>query len=169
MPEPDFPDFELVPDEALNLTPDEEAALYIDPEDAAAVAPDDTLPLGRTIYIDWDGREVRDTQWVAGVDAVVQVLQCALNTIRGTSLILPDWFGRSGEYLLGQVDGVEPRSLHETDIRDTLLAAHDRVTDVSNFRWIEDADAPGEAIDFQADVEIDGQVTTLVGGSLDVR
>lgn len=169
MPEADFPDFELVPDEALALTPDEEAALLADPEDAALTTPDTTLPLGRTVFMDWDAGQLRATEWVSGVDAVVWILQCALNTARGALPILPDSFGRSGEYLLGGADGPEARALHETDIRDTLLSAHERVTDVTGFRWIVDPDVPGERIDFEADVEIDGQVVTLVGGSLDVR
>lgn len=161
-PEPDFPDFQLIPDEALNLSPDDEAATFEDPDDAVPEpAESERAPFGRSVYIDWDAGVSYSSQWVSGPDAVVQVLQCALNTVRGTSLLLPDWFGRSGEHLAGRTDSADRRALHEADIRDTLLSAHERVTDVPAFRW--QRDASEEWIFFEADVEIDGEVRTLVG------
>jgi hypothetical protein len=161
-----FSDFELIPDDALNLTPEEEASAYVDP-DAFVPAVDEEagIPFGRTIWMDWDRSQLREDFWVAGVDSVVQVCQLALNVVRGTSLILPDWFGRSNpKDLEGEVDSTELRVLHATDIRDTLLGCHDRVTDVRDFRWTYD---PSETvIGFEADVEIDGEVATLVGGTV---
>lgn len=163
LPEIDFDDFELIPDEALNLTPEQEAAAYEYPD---GLVPDDpgAEPFGRTVYMDWSSG-VMTGLWVSGVDAVVQVCQVALNTVRGTSPILPDHFGLSAPSpVTGNIDSNERRVLHQTDIRDTLLSCHDRVTDVSGFRWTTDADIG--AADFEANVEIDGTVTTLVGGTI---
>lgn len=163
MPEIDFDDFELVPDAALNLTPEEEADAYEYPE-ALVAEEDEALPFGRTVYMDWEAERMTGI-WVSGVDAVVQVAQVALNTVRGTSPILPDWFGLSAPSpMLGNVDTNERRVLHQTDIRDTLLSCHDRITDMARFKWTRDRD-DGFA-DYEAEIEIDGEVTTLVGGTI---
>lgn len=160
-----FTDFELIPDEALNLTPEEEASAFEAPDSSFTDAPDDALPFGRTVWMDWDRGELNPDQWVSGADAAVQVMQVALNVVRGTCPLLPDWFGVSGQSpLVGNVDTNEARVLHSTDARDTLLSAHERVTDVSGFAW-ERSDT-GDVIGFNADVEIDGEVTTLVGGAI---
>jgi hypothetical protein len=164
VPETDFDSFELIPDEALSLTPEEEAAAYEYPDGLVADDAASASPFGRTVYMDWDAG-VMTGVWVSGVDSVVQVMQTALNTVRGTSPILPPWFGRSGpDPVLGQVDDAERRILHQTDIRDTLLSCHDRVTDVTKFEWLVDND--DGTVDFIAEVEIDGEVTTLVGGTI---
>lgn len=161
----DFPDFELIPDLALNLSPDQEAALYVDPDDLPMDVDEVARePLGRTVWMDWGSGRLYQDRWVSGPDAVVMVAQVALNVVRGANPLFPDWFGRSPDALIGQVDSSERRLLHQTDIRDTLLSCHERVTDVSGFRWA--TDPTGSVIDFEADVEIDGEVTVLVGGSV---
>src|SRR3954468_15463013 len=104
MAETDFTDFELIPDEALNLTPEEQADAYEYPDGLAADDEEQTLPFGRTGYMDWSTGRMTGI-WVSGVASVVQVCQGALNTVRGTSPILPDWFGLSGPSpVLGNVD-----------------------------------------------------------------
>jgi hypothetical protein len=169
MPEPGFPSFQLTPDDTDFLSPDEELTQMLDltdveADDAAILAAGDdaTQPFGRSFYLDFENNRAND-QWVQDVQSLVMVAQVALNTVRGTSPILPDWFGRSGpDPMLGRVDSAEVRALAAADIRDTLLACHERISDVTNFVWAYDPD--GDVIAFEADVEVDGEETARVGG-----
>lgn len=165
MPENDFPDFQLIPDTGPDLTPADEAALFTDPDDVAPTFSDnpEVFPYGRTIWMDWSTGQLNQNQWVSGPDAAVQVAQVALNTVRGTSILLPPSFGRDEpKGMLGEVDSTFVRVLHSSDIRDTLLSCHERITAVNDFRWTYDPDQT--CIGFEADVEMDGDVITLVGG-----
>lgn len=168
MPETDFADFQLIPDAAPTLTPEQEAALYADPDAIqlpVADDQDDASPVGRSMWIDWDGGAARGDRWVDGVDAVVQVARCALAVTRGYNPLFPEWFGRSSvDAILGAVDDVERRAVHQADVRDTLLSCHERITGVTGFEWIYDESSTG--IDLYADVEIDGQVTVRIGGAV---
>lgn len=166
MPETDFTDFELLPDDAAQLTPTEELAFLVDPDDLPLVPTDDEegLPFGRTVWMDFDSGVLVEDRWVDGANSVVMIAQMALRTIRGSSPYLPDWFGRNGpDPHLGHVDNAELRAIHQADIHETLMTCHDRITDVDNFRWT--YDVHDTIIEFAADVEIDGEdVITLVAG-----
>jgi hypothetical protein len=160
-------DLEFLPDEADELSPEDEmAALEAlgDPDDLPLPPADedeDTLPFGRTVFMDFDTKTVYPDRWVRGADSVVQVLQMALHSTRGEHLVFPDWFGRTApDELLGYVDETERRALYAADIKETLIAAHERVTDVTDITWT--VDSNGTAIDFEATVEIDGIESIVV-------
>jgi len=154
-----FEDLEFLPDEADELSPEDEAAAFSDPDDIplppTTEEDDETLPFGRTVFMDFENKIIYPDRWITGADAVVQILQMALHSTRGAHLVFPDWFGRTApDELLGYVDETERRALYAADIKETLIAAHERVTDVTDIVWT--VDESGTAIDFEATVEIDG-------------
>lgn len=161
----EFPDFELIPAEADELSPDEELANLTNPDDVADLdTVDDTMPIGTNWLLD------TDTGWfggaplvVTGVDSVVQVAQVALRTPRGQHVIFDDEFGMDHpEALIGHVDEAERRALYMRDISETLLACHDRITGVGGFDFLHDED--DEIAFVNLTIEIDGEEETRLEG-----
>lgn len=148
----EFPAFELIPAEPAAATPDEELAeLDIEVDDSA-----DPAPIGYSWQLDFDtGQFARTPLIVRGEDAVVMVAQVALRTRRGMHPIFDDDFGMEDpDSMLGFVDEAERRATYVRDTTETLLACHERITDVSDFTFLRDADDEIAYVDLT--IEIDG-------------
>lgn len=157
----EFPDFELVPSEAEDLSPDDELADLVDPGVIPDVADDETMPIGRSWWRDYSTELTGFSQLTEGVQSVVMVASVALRTQRGTSIIFDDDFGMSHpESMIGQVDDPEIRSHYIRDVTETLLSCHDRITAVSNINF--DYDNDEEVGYLSVDIEIDGEETATL-------
>lgn len=161
-----FPDFELLPPSADALTADDELAELVGPEDPALTneVDDGSPPLGRSRWFDFDtGNSGGLPRWVYGNEAVVMVAQAALRTKRGECAMLPDDFGMDDpDALVGEVYDAERVGAYEDDIRETLLACHERITEVSGFMFLTDID--GEIAYVDLDIYIDGNAKERLEG-----
>jgi hypothetical protein len=98
---------------------------------------------------------------VRDLDAVAQICQVALRVERYTWLIFPDEFGMDEpERPIGRVLDAEILAEWQADIRETILAAHERVTDVKNFKI--ELDDDGGVLLQAVDVIVDDEVTVTI-------
>lgn len=160
----EFPDFELIPAGAEDLTADEELADLVDPTAAPEQLEDDSVPIGRTWFRDYDNEIYSGSpQVVTGTQAVAQIAQVALRTQRGSSIIFDEDFGMDHpESMIGQVDDPEIRAHYIRDVEETLLSCHDHITAVSNVVFRHDEDEEVGYLDVEA--EVNGDETILLEG-----
>lgn len=161
----EFPALELLPADTDVFSLDEELAELADPEDVPDFdVEEETLPVGRTWFIDLEtGTGGPSPAVLRGNDAVVMLAQIALRTRRGEHVIFDDEFGMDDpEGMLGFADEAERRALYERDVSETLLACHDRITNVSDFLFIRDPDE--EEIYVDLSIEIDGDEEVRLEG-----
>lgn len=163
-------DFELLPSDSGVLTPDEEIAALVFPNDLMPPAPDTPQSWGSTWLFDFQdatlvrygGSPVR----VTGLDAAVMCCHTALRIKRFESPLFSDDAGmEEPDRLIGHSDIQERKAQYMRDVHDTLLAAHERVSDVTNFRFDWDTDDTVAYMD--ADVLFDnGEIRRLEGVAL---
>lgn len=166
MADEDFPTFELIPGGTDDFPPDEELASFEDPDAIPSLdAEPDVLPTGYTWQLNPEtGQFARTPLRVEGTDAVVAVAQVAVRTARYRHpSLFPDDFGRENMYAgIGRVDDAESRAERERDLRETLLACHERITAVTNFLFFKDPDE--EIAVTECDIEIDGDTVVRLEG-----
>lgn len=161
MPEPDFDDFELIPDTGETLSADEELSAFVDPDEIPLLTLDPGLASqaqGKTWLASFDPFEMApNPPEVRGTAAVVMWAQVVVRTKALAHPIFPDSIGMDDpEHLIGQPDDAERRADYYADMR-AALHENDHITNVSPARWeYNDDDELAVAI---LDLEIDGDET----------
>lgn len=166
MPEPEFPTFELIPADTTELALDDELANLVDPLDIPEAELDDFEigPLGRTWFWDLDDPTAHGQSVpVSGIQSVAMIAQVALHVPRGQYVIFPPDFGMEDpEALIGYPNDTERRASYIADIRETLMACHERISSVENIEFLYGDDE--EVAYLNLTLEIDGEVDLRLEG-----
>lgn len=165
MPEEPWPEFELVPDDGEDLTVDEELEQFVDPDVLPEVEENleaNAEPIGRGLLFD-NGTGIfgANALWTHGITSVVQIAAIALRTKRGEHLIFSDQFGMDEpEALIGYMDDAHRVAIYERDVTDTLLSCHERITNITNFEYVNEANQDTAYVNVT--IEIDGDDQAII-------
>jgi hypothetical protein len=155
--------FELLPADGPEVSPDEElAAAIADTDPATTIQPPQPLGRGwafdpaRGQFITYGSEPVR----VSGEGELREWIDKALHTARFAHPIYSDQFGIDTVELIGRTPTADLVASHIQAIKDALLA-HDRITDVKDFKVSADPSTDYLAFAFTVVLDEGPESTTI--------